>query len=86
MGQIFGKARIHNHAKPFINLPHKSVVDLLEATDLIAESYGLTIVEVKEIFQISVPEAVRPIGLTNLQFEKNVESFSFQTFQVQGKW
>ena len=75
MGQIYGKARIHNHSKPFINLPNRSVVALLEATSLIAESYGLTIVEVKEIFQISFSEELRPVGLTNLQFQKNVELF-----------
>ena len=44
---------------------------------MVAESFGLTLPEVKEIFQISMPpdDPTRAIDLSNLQFEKMVESF-----------
>ena len=77
MGQIFGKARIQDDVKHFINIPNKTVIDLLEASNLVAESFGLTLSEVKEMFRISMrpDDSTRPIGVTNLQFEALVESF-----------
>jgi len=56
MGQTLGKAQIELDAFPFINLPASLVLDLRQAVYEVAEGYGLTLIEVKEIVCISLRE------------------------------
>ena len=59
MGQTFGKACIHPAAKPFVNLPKSCVNTLRSCVYEVAEGFGLTNDELKQIVQISLHEYLR---------------------------
>ena len=62
MGQTFGKARIRPAAKPFVNLPISCVNTLRSCVYEVAEGFGLTNDELKQIVQISLNEYSRLSG------------------------
>lgn len=62
MGQVIGNAVICSEAKPFMNAPRKHLFELWEAFNLVAEGFGLTLPEVKEMFQMSFKDY---LGITD---------------------
>ena len=65
MGQIIGKAKIKEEALPFINLPRSLIYDLRQTVYEVAEGYGLTLQELREIIRLCLREFVR-IPETNI--------------------
>jgi hypothetical protein len=54
MGQTIGRATVPDICKRLVNLPAALVKDIWEAFNDIAEGFGLSIEEVKEIMKLSL--------------------------------
>ena len=75
MGQIIGKAKIKEEALPFINLPRSLVHDLRQTIYEVAEGYGLTLQELREIIRLCLREFLRIP-------ETNIDEYSDVLFQL----
>eukprot|EP00814_Leptocylindrus_danicus_P009417 CAMPEP_0116006440 /NCGR_PEP_ID=MMETSP0321-20121206/1730_1 /TAXON_ID=163516 /ORGANISM="Leptocylindrus danicus var. danicus, Strain B650" /LENGTH=2265 /DNA_ID=CAMNT_0003474995 /DNA_START=74 /DNA_END=6868 /DNA_ORIENTATION=- len=56
MGQTIGRVSINSEAQPFVNLPHKTVQELWEAFNDVAEGFGLNIDEFQDMIRLSVKD------------------------------
>ncbi|KAL9191598.1 hypothetical protein ACHAXT_001304 [Thalassiosira profunda] len=56
MGQTLGKAQVKPAARPFVNLPKSLVESLSDCVHEVAEGFGLSVGEVKQIAQVSLHE------------------------------
>lgn len=56
MGQTIGKTCIKTKAKPFVNLPRSLLETLSQSVYEVAEGFGLSSDELKQIIQISLHE------------------------------
>ncbi|KAL3794334.1 hypothetical protein ACHAW5_009894 [Stephanodiscus triporus] len=59
MGQAIGKACIHPGAAPFVNLPKSLVQSLGGSVFEVAEGYGLSKIELRQIIHLSLHEYMR---------------------------
>lgn len=59
MGQTVGKACIHPVARPFTHLPKTAIYSLKQCVDEVAEGFGLSIDELKQIIHFSLQEYIR---------------------------
>ena len=66
MGQTIGKASIHPGALPFVNLPKSTIDTLRQCVNEVAEGFGLSRDELKQIIHLSFQEYIRILDSTTL--------------------